>query len=64
MKNIAIAVDGYVAAGKGTLASAIAKKYNCWNMFIQNYKLGNLYFENVKIKNISKEVLKNIILRS
>ena len=28
MKNIAIAVDGYVAAGKGTLASAIAKKYN------------------------------------
>ena len=47
-----------------TLLYSIAKKYNCWNMFIQNYKLGNVFFENVKIKNISKEVLKNIILRS
>ena len=47
-----------------TMLFSIAKKYNCWNMFIQNYKLGNVYFENVKIKNISKDVLKNIILRS
>ena len=47
-----------------TLLYSIAKKYNCWNSFIQNFKLGNVYFENVKIKNISKEVLKNIILRS
>jgi hypothetical protein len=47
-----------------TLLYSIAKKYNCWNSFIQNYKLGNVYFENMKIKNISKEVLKNIILRS
>ena len=47
-----------------TMLFSIAKKYNCWNLFIQNYKLGNVYFENVKIKNISKEVLKNIILRS
>lgn len=47
-----------------TLLFSIAKKYTCWKMFIENYKLGNVYFENVKIKNISKEVLKNIILRS
>ena len=47
-----------------TLLYSIAKKYNCWNVFIQNYKLGNVYFENMKIKNISKEILKNIILRS
>ena len=47
-----------------TMLYSIAKKYNCWNTFIQNFKLGNVYFENMKIKNISKEVLKNIILRS
>lgn len=47
-----------------TLLYSIAKKYNCWNVFIKEYKLGNVYFESVKIKNISKEVLKNIILRS
>ena len=47
-----------------TMLYSIAKKYNCWNVFIQNYKLGNVYFENMRIKNISKEVLKNIILRS
>lgn len=47
-----------------TMLFSIAKKYNCWNSFIQNYKMGNVYFENVKIKNVSKEVLKNIILRS
>lgn len=47
-----------------TMLFSIAKKYFCWNSFIQNIKLGNVYFENVKIKNISKEVLKNIILRS
>ena len=47
-----------------TMLYSIAKKYSCWNSFIQNYKLGNVYFENMKIKNISKEVLKNIILRS
>ena len=47
-----------------TMLYSIAKKYNCWNVFIQNYKLGNVYFENSKLKNITKEVLKNIILRS
>ena len=47
-----------------TLLYSIAKKYNCWNTFVRECKLGNVYFENVKIKNISKEVLKNIILRS
>lgn len=47
-----------------TLLYSIARKYNCWNTFIRECKLGNVYFENVKIKNISKEVLKNIILRS
>ena len=47
-----------------TMLFSIAKKYNCWNSFIQSFKLGNVFFENVKVKNISKEVLKNIILRS
>ena len=47
-----------------TMLYSIAKKYNCWNSFILAFKLGNVYFENMKIKNISKEVLKNIILRS
>ena len=47
-----------------TMLLSIAKKYFCWNSFIQNYKLGNVYFENIKIKNIAKDVLKNIVLRS
>ena len=47
-----------------TLLFSIAKKYNAWNNFILAFKMGNLYYENVKLKNISKEVLKNIILRS
>ena len=47
-----------------TMLYSIAKKYNCWNTFVQNFKLGNVYFENMKVKNISKEVLKNIIVRS
>ena len=47
-----------------TLLYSIAKKYNCWNVFIDNYKLGNVYYENVKLKNITKEVLKNIVLRN
>lgn len=46
-----------------TLLYSIAKKYNCWNMFIDNYKLGNVYFESQKIKNICKDVIKNLILR-
>lgn len=47
-----------------TMLYSIAKKYNCWNTFILAFKEGNVYFENNKLKNISKEVLKNIILRS
>lgn len=46
-----------------TLLYSIAKKYNCWNSFIENYKLGNVYFESVKIKNICKDVIKNLIVR-
>ena len=47
-----------------TMLYSIAKKYNCWKVFIDNYKLGNVYFENTKLKNMSKDILKNIILRS
>ena len=47
-----------------TLLYSIAKKYNCWNTFVQAFKTGNVFFENVKLKNISKEVLKNILIRS
>ena len=46
-----------------TLLYSIAKKYSCWNSFIENYKLGNVYYENLKIKNICKEVIKNLIIR-
>lgn len=47
-----------------TMLYSVAKKYFCWNSFIQNYKLGNVFFESVKIKNICKDVMKNLILRS
>ena len=44
-----------------TMLMSIAKKYNCWNNFINNFKLGNLYYENTKIKNIAFEVMKMIV---
>lgn len=44
-----------------TMLLSIAKKYNCWNNFINNYKLGNVYFENMKIKNICHEVMKLLV---
>ena len=44
-----------------TMLLSVAKKYNCWNNFINNYKLGNVYFENQKIKNISHEVMKLLV---
>ena len=31
-----------------TMLYSVARKYNCWNVFIKNYKLGNVYFENMK----------------
>ena len=45
-----------------TMLLSIAKKYNCWNNFINNYKLGNVYFENIKIKNICHEFVKLIVI--
>lgn len=44
-----------------TMLMSIAKKYNCWNNFINAFKLGNLYYENTKIKNISYDVMKMIV---
>lgn len=44
-----------------TMLFSIAKKYNCWNTFIKNYKLGNVYFENNKIKNMCKDIIKNLM---
>lgn len=44
-----------------TMLMSIAKEYNCWRVFIQNYKLGNVYYENTKIKNICFEVMKMIV---
>ena len=44
-----------------TMLMSIAKKYNCWNNFINNFKLGNVYYENSKIKNIAFEVMKIIV---
>ena len=44
-----------------TMLYSMAKQYNCWIVFIKNYKLGNVYFENMKIKNICKDVMKNLL---
>lgn len=44
-----------------TMLMSIAKKYNCWNTFINNFKLGNVYYETSKIKNIAFEVMKMIV---
>lgn len=38
-----------------------AKKYNCWNDFLKQFKYGNVYFENMKIKNITLELIKLIL---
>lgn len=35
-----------------------AKNYNCWKIFIKNYKLGNVYYENIKIKSACQNVIK------
>lgn len=43
-----------------TMLLSIAKQYNCWKVFIQNYKLGNVYYENNKIKNICRDIMKNL----
>lgn len=45
-----------------TLLLKNARKYNCWSMFIQQYKLGNVYFESIKIKNIVLELIKIILI--
>ena len=44
-----------------TMLMSVAKKYNCWNNFINNFKLGNVYYENTKLKNIANEVMKMIV---
>lgn len=44
-----------------TMLFSIAKRMNCWKVFITNYKLGNVYFENLKIKLIVQEILSNLI---
>lgn len=44
-----------------TLLLSVAKKYQCWKTFIENYKLGNVRFENNNIQYITKELFRNII---
>lgn len=46
---------------ENTMFLRSAKKYNCWNSFIENYQLGNVRFENAKIKNICSELFKKIL---
>ncbi len=45
-----------------TMLLKSARKFNCWNMLIKNFKLGNVYFESIKIKNIVLELFKLILL--
>lgn len=44
-----------------TMLISSAKQYNCWRLFIKNFKLGNVYYENQKIKQNVKEVVKMFI---
>lgn len=44
-----------------TLLLKNAKKYNCWNDFLKQFKYGNVYFENIKVKNITLELIKLIL---
>ena len=44
-----------------TMLLSIAKRYNCWINFINNFKLGNVYYENTKVKSICHEVMKMIV---
>ena len=46
-----------------TMFLSIAKDYNCWKVFIKNFKLGNVYYENNKIKNIVQTLMKELINR-
>lgn len=44
-----------------TLLLKNARKYNCWNMLITQFKYGNVYFDNIKIKNVVMELIKLIL---
>ena len=44
-----------------TMLISSAKQYNCWKLFINNFKLGNVYYENQKIKQSVKDVVKLFI---
>ena len=44
-----------------TMLISSAKQYNCWRLFIKNFKLGNVYYENQKIKQNVKDVVKLFI---
>ena len=46
-----------------TMFLSVAKDYNCWKVFIKNYKLGNVYYENNKIKNIVINLMKSLVIR-
>lgn len=46
-----------------TMFLSIAKDYNCWKVFIKNFKLGNVYYENGKIKNIVMNIMKSIVMK-
>ena len=44
-----------------TMLISSARQYNCWKLFIKNFKLGNVYYENQKIKQAVKDVAKMFI---
>ena len=46
-----------------TMFLSVAKDYNCWKVFIKNFKLGNVYYENTKIKNIVLNIMKSIAMK-
>lgn len=46
-----------------TMLISAAKDYNCWKLFVKNYKLGNVYFESLKIKQATQDLLKLMLIK-
>ena len=46
-----------------TMLLSAAKDYNCWKLFVKNYKLGNVYFESLKIKQATQELLRIMLIK-
>ena len=46
-----------------TLLLSSVKKYNCWKVFIEQFRQGNVRFENSKIKFVVQDLIKVILTK-